>query len=102
MCRNSCFVPRPSQINLLKPGWLELTFGVERVGEIVDGDRLRLRFPTGGRQHAEDVAGGGSDLPPFVPGLPGRVVGSAFGTTAYADVEAALLPGFAQPRGFRF
>jgi hypothetical protein len=51
-----------SRINLSNLGWLELTFGIERVGEIVDGDLLRLRFPTGGRQNAEEVFGGGGDL----------------------------------------
>jgi hypothetical protein len=35
---------------------------IERVGEIVDGDLLRVRPPIGGRQNAEDVAGGGGDL----------------------------------------
>jgi hypothetical protein len=51
-----------SRINLSNLGWLDLTFGIERIGEIVDGDLLRLRFPTGGRQNAEDVSGGGGDL----------------------------------------
>jgi len=32
-------------------------------------------------------AGGGSDLPPFVPGLPGRVVGSAIEERVFALVE---------------
>ena len=32
----------------------------------------------------------------------GRIVGDAFGTTAYADAAAALLPGFEKPRGFIF
>lgn len=32
----------------------------------------------------------------------GRVVGGAFGTTAYADAAAAVLPGFEKPRGFSF
>lgn len=32
----------------------------------------------------------------------GRVVGGAFGTTAYADAAAAILPGFDKPRGFSF
>ena len=32
----------------------------------------------------------------------GRVVGGAFGTSAFADVAAAVLPGFLKPRGFSF
>ncbi len=32
----------------------------------------------------------------------GRVVGGAFGTTAVSDAAAAVLPGFAKPRGFSF
>jgi protein-L-isoaspartate(D-aspartate) O-methyltransferase len=32
----------------------------------------------------------------------GRVVGGAFGTTAFSDAAAAVLPGFAKPRGFSF
>jgi protein-L-isoaspartate(D-aspartate) O-methyltransferase len=32
----------------------------------------------------------------------GRVVGGAFGTTAFSDAAAALLPGFSRPRGFIF
>ena len=35
-----------SRIDLLKLGWRELTFGIERVGEIIDGDLLRFRLPT--------------------------------------------------------
>ena len=32
----------------------------------------------------------------------GRVAGGAFGTTAFADAAAAVLPGFEKPRGFIF
>nr|MDQ4088571.1 protein-L-isoaspartate O-methyltransferase [Pseudomonadota bacterium] len=32
----------------------------------------------------------------------GRVVAGAFGTSAFADVAAAVLPGFVKPRGFSF
>jgi protein-L-isoaspartate(D-aspartate) O-methyltransferase len=32
----------------------------------------------------------------------GRVVGDAFGLTAFADVAVAILPGFEQPRNFVF
>ena len=32
----------------------------------------------------------------------GRVAGGAFGTTAVSDAAAAVLPGFARPRGFSF
>ena len=32
----------------------------------------------------------------------GRVVAGAFGTTAFADAAAAVLPGFLKPRGFSF
>lgn len=32
----------------------------------------------------------------------GRVVGGAFGITAFADAATAILPGFAEPRGFSF
>lgn len=32
----------------------------------------------------------------------GRVVAGAFGTTAFADAAAAVLPGFVEPRGFSF
>ncbi len=32
----------------------------------------------------------------------GRVVGGAFGTTAVSDAAAAVLPGFARRRGFKF
>lgn len=32
----------------------------------------------------------------------GRAIGGAFGTTAFSDVAAAPLPGFAKPRGFIF
>ena len=32
----------------------------------------------------------------------GRVVAGGFGTTAYSDAAAAVLPGFEKPRGFRF
>jgi len=32
----------------------------------------------------------------------GRVAGGAFGTTAVSDAAAAVLPGFASPRGFSF
>lgn len=32
----------------------------------------------------------------------GRVVGGAFGLTAFADAAVAILPGFEQPRGFTF
>lgn len=32
----------------------------------------------------------------------GRVVAGAFGTSAFADVAAALLPGFMKPRAFSF
>lgn len=32
----------------------------------------------------------------------GRVVAGAFGTSAFADAAAAVLPGFAKPRGFSF
>ncbi|HWT13784.1 MAG TPA: protein-L-isoaspartate O-methyltransferase [Allosphingosinicella sp.] len=32
----------------------------------------------------------------------GRVVGGAFGTSAFSDAAAAVLPGFAKPRGFSF
>lgn len=32
----------------------------------------------------------------------GRVVSGAFGTTAFADAAAAILPGFERPRGFSF
>lgn len=32
----------------------------------------------------------------------GRVVSGAFGATAFADAAAAVLPGFASPRGFSF
>jgi protein-L-isoaspartate(D-aspartate) O-methyltransferase len=32
----------------------------------------------------------------------GRVIGGAFGTTAFSDAAAAPLPGFEKPRGFTF
>ncbi|HEV2866117.1 MAG TPA: protein-L-isoaspartate O-methyltransferase [Allosphingosinicella sp.] len=32
----------------------------------------------------------------------GRVAGGAFGTTAFSDAAAAVLPGFLKPRGFSF
>ena len=32
----------------------------------------------------------------------GRVAGGAFGTTAFSDAAAAVLPGFDKPRGFSF
>ena len=32
----------------------------------------------------------------------GRVVGGAFGATAYSDAAAPVLPGFTKPRGFSF
>lgn len=32
----------------------------------------------------------------------GRVIGGAFGVTAYVDAASAHLPGFARPRGFSF
>jgi protein-L-isoaspartate(D-aspartate) O-methyltransferase len=32
----------------------------------------------------------------------GRVIGGAFGATAYSDAAAAVLPGFQKPRGFSF
>jgi len=32
----------------------------------------------------------------------GRVIGGAFGATAYSDAAAAVLPGFLKPRGFSF
>lgn len=32
----------------------------------------------------------------------GRVVAGAFGTAAFSDAAAAVLPGFQKPRGFRF
>ena len=32
----------------------------------------------------------------------GRVIGGAFGATAYTDAAAAVLPGFLKPRGFSF
>ena len=32
----------------------------------------------------------------------GRVVAGAFGTTAFSDAAAAVLPGFCKPRGFSF
>jgi protein-L-isoaspartate(D-aspartate) O-methyltransferase len=32
----------------------------------------------------------------------GRVVGGAFGSAAYADAAAPMLPGFLKPRGFSF
>lgn len=32
----------------------------------------------------------------------GRVVSGAFGTTAFSDAAAAVLPGFEKPRGFSF
>ena len=35
-------------------------------------------------------AGGGSDLPPFVPGIPGRVVGSAIDLRVRAIIEGLV------------